>query len=447
MRIKSLAATPTEAALAQPFIGSALPQMPGLPLGINTRLKSPMIFDPWWAHRLGIVNSPVYMVTGNKGSGKSTFQKAVALRFGARRGRDIDGDTQMRLRFYDRKLEDTQSEYAPLVEHLGGTIVSLNRQASINIFDPRMNMSQLDIVETAVNTCEMVSETSPLPRFQNLALQVGVWKMLRENQGEASPEVLEAKLLGLTIDDVRLYYQATNNYVSTSNVPERQFLDDAAISAVNIGEVVHGAFGGIFGGNNSLRDILKEHVVLLDWVGVNERARTLLAAMLWKWHSIAQRNGDQELIPDMLFSDEEHNALGNLMYVRFMSASLKEARALRTAYFMSSQHATDLTMAGEPGSEIRNLSQSINLSISGRFIFKQPDEPRILDIYRGMGFSENDVLALPQLPRGGYFFHAPGKPPIPARLVLTPIELELSWTESAVQSMTGDLGPRRLEAA
>jgi hypothetical protein len=437
MRIKSVAATPTEAALAQPFVGSALPRMPGLPLGINTRLKSPMIFDPWWAHRLGIVNSPVYLVTGNKGFGKSTFQKVVALRYGARRGSTAaDQQGQMRIRINDRKLEGSEPEYAKLVRYLGGRVVSLNREASINIFDPKMKMSQNDIVETAVNTCEMVSGVSPLPRFQSLALQVAIWKMLANHKDNTRPEILEAMLLGLRTSDIVDYYQATNEHVSLTNVPPALFEEDAAISAANIGEVIHGAFGGIFGGNNSLREMLSEHVVLLDWTGVPEKARTLLSAMLWKWHGIAQRQGDQELIPDMMFTDEEHQALRNLMYVRFMSASLKEARALRTAYFISSQHETDLTMAGDPESEIRNLSESIGLSIGGRFIFQQPENKRVLDIYRGLGFSELDVLSLPQLRRGSYFFHAPSHPPIPVHLVLTPIEAELSGTESAIKSMT-----------
>jgi type IV secretory pathway VirB4 component len=441
MSQKRLVGTPWDAALTQPFVGSALPRMPGVPLGVYTQLKSPFIFDPYWAHRLEIVNSQVFLITGNKNAGKSTLMKTIALRLGGRRGRDLgDGRTQqMRLRINDRKIEDRDPEFLQVVEHLEGEVLQLNRHASINVFDPKMEMGQLDVVEAAVNICEMVSGISPLPRFQNLALRVGVWKMLKEREREASPEALEAKLLGLGMDDVVDYYHETNPDATRINITDALFQEDAMICAMNMGELLHGSFGGIFGGHRSLRDALSSHVLLLDWTGVPEKARTLLAAMLWKWQEIAQRRGDHELIPDLFFSDEEHQALRNLMYVRFMSASLKEARALRTAFFMSTQHETDLTMAGDPGTEIRRLSESIGLSIGGRFIAQQPEKQEILDLYRDLGFSEPDAKSLPALRKGYFFFHAPNYPPVPFRLDLTATEKELVKTDSAVRSMTTGL--------
>ena len=441
MKLKRIVGTPWDAALAQPFIGSALPPMPGMPLGVNTRVGNPFIFDPFWAHRLDVVNSAVYLLTGNKGKGKSTLQKAIALRFGARRGRKLDSGefAPIRMRFNDRKLEDVDPEYDKIVNYLEGEIVPLNRQASINVLDPKMNMTQTDMVETAVNICEMVSGLSPLPRLQGLALRIAVWKMLRDRSDETKPEILEAKLLGLTRQDVVDYYKQVNEYTEAVNVPDYMFQEDAVLVASYLGEVLHGSFGGVFGGDRSLRDVLSYNVVLLDWKGVSEKAQTLLSSMLWKWQEIAQRRGDHELIPDLLFNDEEHKAMSNLMYVRFMSANLKEARALRTAYFMSTQHETDLTMAGEPDSEIRRLSESVGLSIGGRFITEQPANKEVLDIYRQLGFSELDVNELTRMERGHFFFHATGQPAIPFRLDLTPIEEELVKSDSAVRSMTTDV--------
>jgi type IV secretory pathway VirB4 component len=413
--------------------------MPAPPLGVK-KDRSVFWFDPFWAHEqdVDLVNAPVYLVTGNRGRGKSTLQKVIIMRIGARRGRLLEGGEHapMRIRINDRKLEKQEPEYAAVVRHLGGRIERLNRQAGINIFDPEMGMEEDDIVATTINIVEMVSGVSPLPRHQKLALRVGVWKMLRDRKDEISPAVLEAKLMALTVQDLDGFFSAKNDHYEGNRIPAHLFEEDSTETASHIGEVLGGVYGGMFGGKTSLRDVLSDYVVLLDWTGVSDEARTLLSSMLWKWQEIAQRNGDEDLIPDMLFTDEEHQALRNLMYVRFMSASLKEARALRTAYFISSQHETDLTMAGDPESEIRNLSESIGLSIGGRFIFQQPENKRVLDIYRGLGFSELDVLSLPQLRRGSYFFHAPSHPPIPVHLVLTPIEAELSGTESAIKSMT-----------
>jgi hypothetical protein len=303
-----------------------------------------------------------------------------------------------------------------------------------------MKMNELDVIEAAINICEMVSGVSPLPRFQSLALRIGIWKMFKDQRDKASPGMLEAKLLGLTQQDIEGYYKDSNDAVSDINLPWEHIQYDASLTANFVGEVVHGGYGSIFGGESSLRDVLSHPVVLLDWTGVSERARTLLSSMLWKWQETAQRNADHDLIPDLYFSDEEHQALGNLMYTRYMSASLKEARARRTAYFMSTQHETDLTMAGEPGTEIRELSESIGLGIGGRFITQQPNKEKVLDLHRELGFSELDTKALTGLRQGHFFFMAQGYPPVPFRLDLTPIEKELVDTESAVRSMTTGFG-------
>ena len=439
MAIKRRRGLPFDAALGQPWVGTALPRMPGLPFGTNAHTKDCFNWDPWWAHELEVVHSAVYLFTGEKGYGKSAAEKAIALRYGARRGRDIgDGKIrQMRMLFNDRKLEGKEPEFIKVVNYLNGTVVPLSNFASINVFDKEMNMDEKDMVETAVNIVEMVSDHTPLPRFQNLAVEAGVWKMLRDRPSETGPELLEAKLYSLTLSDVDAYLESKNEHFAGHHIRKDLFEEDASEAATRFGEVLKGTYGGIFGSQTSLREVLTDDVVLLDWTGVSEKARTLLSALLWKWRSIAQRRGDQDMIPDMIFSDEEHQALHNLMYARFMSASLKEVRSQPTAYFMSTQHeTTDLAMAGDVGTELRTLSESIGNSIGARFIGRQPNKKATLDFYREMGFSELNVQALPYLPKGHFFFYAPGFAPVPFKLELTPTELMLSDTTSAVRSMT-----------
>jgi hypothetical protein len=442
MALKRLSDTPQSAALGQPFVSPALPRMPAPPLGVMSN-RSPLYLDFFWAHEhdIDVVKAPVYLNTGDLGRGKSTLNKAVMLRMGGRMGRPLgDGEyAPMRIRVHDRKRETGEPEYGLVVKHLHGRIVKLKKHGGINLFDPAMGMSEDDIISTATNIVEMISGISPLPRHQRLAIKVGVWKMLREKHDEVRPEVLEAKMMALTTNDVHEYFVKKNPYYEGNHIPESLFYEDSTTAASHLGEVHGGVYGGMFAGDGSIRDILSDYVVLLDWTGVSEEAKTLLSAMIWNWEDIALENGDEDILPDLEFKDEEHEALKNLVYARYMSSRLKKKRADRGMIMITTQYDTDLTMAGEPGSEIRKLCEGISNTIGGRFIARQPDKKFILDYYRELGFSELDVRAIPKLRRGNFFFHAQNFAPLPFRLDLTPIEKELVKTQAANRSMTTDI--------
>lgn len=452
--------TPESAAMMQPWISPAPLCYTGIPIGIDLRTHRVVYFDPWMLKRLGFISATLFLVEGEKGGGKSTLMKSLGVRLSMMQAgvEPASGEPQfMRVRVHDRKPEDGDPEYKPLTDFLHSNVVSLNRAASINLFDPAMKMDEADLLETAVNVCEMASG-QPLAGFPLLALQIAVYRMLTEFSNVASPEILEVILRGLSTTDIDSYYQTHNERVITQllerfdgesdiiralrsnfgrqNVPAQEFERDAALMASYIGRVLRGDFGHIFGGHNSLREMLSQPMVTFDWTGLNEKARSMLAAMMWKWQTVALANNDLDLIPHISFRDEEHEAFRNLMYVRFMADSVTKARAYHTAEFISTQDELKLTTSGEEGSEIRRLTESIRRGIDTRFITRLPQDDAVLNHMSQLGISDLDVHMLTKLPIGCFGLKVPDRPILFFQHILTPSEFPLIQTDSANTRMT-----------
>src|SRR5206468_1791370 len=119
---------------------------------------------------------------------------------------------RMRVRYHDRKREAADPEYGPITTALGGEVFSLNQHGLINLFDPAMGMTQLDILDVAANTVEHV-RGMPLVGHMMLALQVAIWWMRTQMRSISSPEVLEVALRTLDPSDKDDYFDACNNDV------------------------------------------------------------------------------------------------------------------------------------------------------------------------------------------------------------------------------------------
>lgn len=465
MKWRMFSGTPRSAVKMQPFVGPGDLCDTGVWLGIDMMTRKPVLFDPWRLKLQGKIHSTVFLVLGEKGSGKTTLMQSIAARLMARQaGVTSDGEAvAMRTRIHDRKREGGDPEYKALTEHMMSNVVSLNKAASINIFDPSMGMGEWDILETAVNVCEFANNDAPLQDFQPLALQVAVHRMLREFPELMSPEVLRMLLWNLDKKDVDKYYARQNGQVTqmfrdmiedappdsrldlerqiefmdqrTTNVPESKFRDDAALVASYLNRLLAGDFGRIIGGNNSLRSMLSDPMGTWDWTGVNEKARTIVESMLWKWQEVALNNNDLELIPHINIGDEEHEAFYNLMYLRFRSAAIKKARQIHTADFRATQYLPDLTNAGDEGSEKRTLASGIVRGTGLLFIGKQPNDPEVINSLGRYFRSKQDLNFLTHLPVGCFAIASQDRPPIFYKHILTDTEATLFQSDAAAKSM------------
>jgi len=452
--------TPESAALMQPWVAPSPANRGGIFLGVNLRTRKPEYFDPWQLKMDGTISSTQFAVYGDKGGGKTTFQKAMAIRGQSLQAGMINGvPDSIRTRINDRKPEDGRPEYEAITEFLHSLTIRLNQQASINVFDPKMNMTEFDLNETTVNICEQISGAK-LIRFQPLAIQVGIHRMLQLMPDKASPEMLEYILRYLNAADLQDYFDSISSGLDEQyeaaiaergdtlpaesrpvrrehNIPFEVFQHDAALVSSYLGRLLRGDYGGIIGGTGSLRDALSQPMVTFDWSGVNEQARTLLMSMFWKWQTVALNNNDLSLIPHLDFSDEEADALTNLMYVRFQAAFVKKARAFHTASFRAVQYRRDIARAGADGSEIRALCEGILLGMGAEFYFRQPEDDNVLDDMVKRGISEQDARYLTNinLPPGVVGVKYPNRPFELIQILIGPTEMELVKTNAAAERM------------
>lgn len=465
MRGKALSGTPLDAALMQPWVTPAQLSSWGIPLGLDARSGRVVWFDPWDMMDRRVITGLLFLIIGVRDSGKSALMIEILMRMMARAAGLVDGIPQeMTARLTTRKpmFNANKAELQPVTEHLRGNFVDMNQAGFINLFDPLMGMSEWDIFETAVNVSELANNDIRLTGFQPLVLQVGVYRMLSQYSVIASPELLEIVVRGLTEDDVDAYFNNSNSLVLRTlkptldenpallqqlqlemqkpyALPKSEFEHDKMFVAQQLGRILRGDFGQVFGGTNSLYHVLSDTVTTLNMTGLNLKARSLIESMLWKWNTVALVNNQHEMIPGINMADEEHEGVNSLMYMRFWAAYTAKARAFPTADFRATQFLRQITMAGSADSEIRSLAGQIMDGIGGYFVGAQSPENRdAIEDIMALGISEGDVSFLTYTgdkpSPGRFLFKVPGRPTVALQSILTPTELALSQTNQATQS-------------
>ena len=75
---------------------------------------------------------------------------------------------------------------------------------------------------------------------------------------------------------------------------------EAARAAADIWQLKSGVFGNIFGGEESLYDIMSEPALQIMWGTTNDKGRALAEAEIMRWMKRALIQGRRELIPSLV---------------------------------------------------------------------------------------------------------------------------------------------------
>ncbi len=457
--------SPRSASLAWPFVAPKQLLRTGPSLGVELGNRRDWHFDPQALKASGQIKSTTFAVLGDVGSGKSTLLK-VATRLLGLQAHDSDDDLPVpsRLLIHNRKYEGNAPEYAPVIDSLAGETISL-RNASINLFDPSMGLNELHLHEIAINLCETAKGT-PLTRWEPLVIQVGIFRMLRDISAIASLEALEVVLRGLKHQDLRDFYIRRDSTLqhlftaalredpdlnaqlqliitATSNVPPEEFEHDAGLVHSYLVRMLSGEFGELFKAQTkfglddtrTLHDLLSHHTLMIDWVGVNDKAKGVLAAMMWYYQNVALANGDLSIIPHIDIGDEEHEAFNILMYVRFMSAFIKKARSFHTTIFRATQYESDFVAGGDEGSSISKLAKGIVQGFGATFYGRLPNREEIRVSLRLQGISDLDCERIFRLPQGCFGFKVPDQDIVFVQILPTESEMALIQTNEANDRM------------
>jgi hypothetical protein len=142
-----------------------------------------------------------------------------------------------------------------------------------------------------------------------------------------------------------------------------------------------------------------------------------------------------QLTPHISIGDEEHGAAKDLTHVRFRSAYVKMARSFATADLISTQYKSDLLAAGDPGSEIRRLSEGILKGIGGQFIGRQPHDEEGLHQLTLDGLSDQDAYLATRLDVGSFGLLVPDRPVLWFQHVIPPSMVSLVETNQVSKDM------------
>lgn len=479
-RARVFAGNASVAATFQPWIAPTPLLREGAFFGYQLRTGKPVFIDPQLLKK-GVeseqrrgrtksvkVNSTVIDISGKKDHGKSTLVKSLSVRLsGVQGGLDDDGEPlRTTVRINDRKHESGDPEYKAVTEYLLSDVVELDSLGSINIFDPKMGMNLLDTTRTAINVAVDVKNGS-LDPSEMQAMQIATQRMMTTVPHLASPQVLQVILATLSHADTKQYLNDINDtlrkqFEEATQLPDgdrnafiellgtdanlltsqdqiRDLLAAATRCSGYYDDLLHsGRYGNLFGGDRSIRDLLTAEMVTLDWTGLPPQGASLLEGMLFQWMQIGARNKDWSIVPHLNVGEEEGTELKGLLHARYMDETFRKSRAIPTTFLNVTQYATDYQNLGAPGSELRQLGQSIENSFGMRLFGWQPDNDDTLDLLAKLGISDADTYRLTTLndSAGVWGVYIPGQPLDFVQHVLVPEEIPLIQSNSANKRVT-----------
>lgn len=459
--------TPETASMAQPWYSPAHPNVPGVPIGVNIFTRKLVMFDPWLLKNAGVITSARGMILGEKGHGKSTLMKLLAIRLGALAAHR----ERMRILINDHKPEDGHAEYRALTDFFESTVYRL-ADHQVNIFDKEMGITPSDTLEIAINVAEFVGEKK-LQGFEPFALQLAVFKMLRMERAEPSPLLLERLLYSLEDTDLKQYFDVSNDILKTSamdrqaeldelarlnggeprdvisdielvterphNIPMHELQRAGAYCATLLGMTRAGNYGEMFGGNASMRDVLTQTAVTLDWTGVPVKAKSLLRTILMICKASAIARNDHGLMPHISLQDEVSQSMEDLVFAKQAAKESKIARGLRE-FEISGTHRLSDYRKGGVGSELHGYGNSIINDTSLFFLGKQPGDRENLDeLQERFNLNQTHREFLTRIPKYCFGLSLGDQKTIFFRVIATPLEKELIKTDAATEAMVDRL--------
>lgn len=348
------------------------PSSGGLPLGILDN-NTPWFLNQQELHYLGYTGGTSLLTIGFRGSGKTAKIKKACLNESCRRNpitnrrqRIVVDDTRRNLDEQGRSF----SEYQPLIEALGGTHFDLSG-VQLNILDPKMKMGVFEQFDLVLSLCEVVADRQLTPSEQ-AALIIGVESMDRLMPDHASLRLLQTVMARMSNNDYELFQtrqlEAAISYIEddVQRNQVKRYADERGLSSLgairSAAAVVshmllrlYQGYGGVFGSQQSLYDVLTSPVVGLDFTRLSEEAVPLVEMVMWSWRRSAQKFGgrDVDLAADFEIHDENWSRWSSLTYARNMVRHLKHIRGRGTRIWRAMHRISDIEQVGPAGSEQR----------------------------------------------------------------------------------------------
>lgn len=437
MRGRVFRGTPEAMAAYQPFVAPKSLQEKGVPVGFKSYLGDLMFFHPFTlpAKTVSIA------IEGEQGSGKSTFAKSMTYRLALLQARDAKKEPEKwRTRITSRRSEQGVAEYGPVATKLHAKFHKLGKGNRINLLG--LLQSPTDVINATVNIVQEIGK-----RWDDIkitpAVTIAVYRLFDRSPELVGERLITEVLRSLTLEDFKQYRQSgrdrlMNDFKEEFQADERlrfqlnldyeitdvdaSFVEAAQHAADCLEILMSSDYGDVFGGKESLYNVLIQRVVLLDTEDIPDNANTILESVIMKAESTAIQYDEASIgtkfdmtriIPHLNISDEEALAAKSLFHMRTMANTQATTRKKASSLWRLYQFGNQIVNAGAAGSEIRSLAAEIDQGVGARFFFRQSEDPAVLHrISQFPGMSQHLVEQLPFLEQGEAVLWVRNQPPV-----------------------------------
>lgn len=426
-----------------PFQHHPMPSRTGIPFGVMENGR-PFFFHPYKWMKENLIGGMSIQLIGFRDTGKTTAAQVIAKRFSPLKA---TRDHRFRVAVDDTRRNAGIPEYAAFAATLGVEYTDLSAHR-LNILDPKMNMNLVEQRSALVSTLSSVKH-SDLTEPQRVALLTGLHVMNQEAPDEASTDVLQIIQSTLDINDYRQLQRANNNRTidriskdGASRASVNRLLDRmnrevnltreefraANREVTDLLTLMHDELGEVFGGTNSIYDILREPAVVLDLTGLDEDTVPSVEMLLWQWRNAAIRGYNHDLMAHIEIHDENWKRWESEVYGRNMINHIKKIRGSGVMIIKIMHRPSDVYQVGSAGQRQQSLAIS-GIRETDIWLIGQTPEADLKDLQQYVRLPERYLKQLPYFEKGD-FVVVIGERMKPFRIHLDITELEKQMTAS-----------------
>ena len=359
---------------AYPFLAEPGLSAPGSYIGRDL-LGGSFAYDPFTLYAAGVLTNPNMLVAGQVGFGKSSLVKTLLFRQAA------FGRTAW--------VADPKGEYATLAAALGAEPLRLGPglPARLNPLDAPPTGTDDGHRLRLLQALAATALSRPLSQVEHAALTFALDSVTESRQ---APTVGDVVLAMLTPAD---------DAARSIGLTAAELAQDSRDAALVLRRMCHGDLAGMFDAPTTVSRTSDAALFVLDLSAVYQANRDALPLVLacataWLQAQVAHRPGQRFVV-----IDEAWALLSHLATARWMQQSFKLSRAHGVANVAVLHRLSDLSAAGDAGSQTVELARGLLADTGTRVIYNQsPGE--VGDARRLLGLTGTEAELIPQLRRG-----------------------------------------------
>jgi hypothetical protein len=371
-----------------PHVSEGGLSVPGVYIGRNVLGGGPFEFDPWELIAARCISGPNMIVIGEIGYAKSALVKTWL----DRRLVYVDPLGRGRVARVRVRVIDPKGEYDVLAAAWGVTPVRFRSGGGlrINPLDPMMgDKEQVALLRAIAGTL--------LGRELRSAEAVG----LQQAHGQAVLAARSRLAVPVLPDVTSALLDPSAAVVAELGGPGTtavRIAEDNRELALALMRLTIGDLGGMFDGPTSPALNLSGQRVIYNVRDVDDMARPILMACMSAWLR-SDWTRDDRVDKDILVTDEAWATFRHLAILRWLQDSNKHARLYGVTNVFVTHRLSDLTAAGDDGSEKVKLAEGLLADTQVRVIYRQtPGEVEVSADLLGLSGPERDIIT--RLPKG-----------------------------------------------